>query len=94
MLARKPKDLRKSSRTKLKGAAWIRLAGGFAARQCEVLDISDTGARIAVPSQQLVPNAFSLALQRGGQGRAARVKWRRGTEIGLEFTEKSAAGRA
>jgi hypothetical protein len=93
MFVRKPKDLRKSSRTKLKGAAWIRLAGGFAARQCEVLDISNTGARIAVPSQQSVPNLLSLALQRGGQGRLARVKWRRGAEIGLEFSE-AAAGRA
>ena len=92
MLARRPKDLRKSSRRTQKGVAWIRLAGGFAARECQVLDISDTGARIAVSSQQLVPNLLSLALQRGGQGRPARVKWRRGGEIGLEFSE--AAGKA
>ena len=92
MLGRRSKDLRKSSRRKLQTTGWIRLGGGFAARRCEVIDISDTGARIAVPPQQPVPGEFSFALDRAREGRSARIKWRKRTEIGLEFVPVSAGG--
>jgi hypothetical protein len=91
MIGRRSKDLRASSRRKVEKTGWIRLSGGFAIRKCEVIDISDTGARIAVAPHQSVPNSFSFMLQRGGEGRTAHVKWRKGTEIGLEFVLKSAA---
>lgn len=90
MIVRRWKEPRASARRKLETTGSIRLDGGFATRKCEVIDISDTGARIAVMSQQSVPGSLSFALNRGREGRAARVKWRQGLEIGLEFISKSA----
>jgi hypothetical protein len=85
MTARRWKYLRKSSRRTLQASGWIRLGGGFAIRRCAVIDMSDTGARLAVTAQDHVPRAFSFTLDRMREGRAAVVKWRNGTEVGVEF---------
>jgi hypothetical protein len=85
MTARRWKDLRKSSRRTLKTSGWIRLGGGFAIRRCDVIDMSDTGARLAITAQEAVPRAFSFTLDRMREGRTAVVKWRNGTQVGVEF---------
>ena len=90
MIGFRSKDVRKSARKTMKATGWLRLDSGFAVRQCRVIDISETGARIAVEQQQSVPNAFSFMLDRSRGGRAARIKWRKGAEIGLEFVASSA----
>jgi len=79
------KDNRRSIRRRINAEAIIRLSGGFAARPCTVLDLSDTGARILVARPQDIPNEFTLVLSRRSGGRNARVKWRRGTQFGVEF---------
>ena len=62
---------------------WIRLEGSLS-RQCQVLDLSLTGVRLAVTNAQSLPNTFTL-VQSSSSGRPACVKWRRGTEVGAEF---------
>jgi len=85
-LVRQPKDNRKSSRRKLGEDACIRLEGGFATRPCKVMDISNTGVRITIDAADSVPNAFNFMMSRNaGLGRRARIKWRRGSQIGAEF---------
>ena len=79
------KDNRRSARRNINAQAVIRLSGGFAARPCTVLDLSDTGARLVVERPQEIPNEFTLMLSRRSEGRTARVKWRRGTQFGVEF---------
>jgi hypothetical protein len=64
--------------------AWIRQEGTLA-RQCQVLDLSRTGVRLAVTNAHSLPNTFTLILSNSSSGRPARVKWRRGTEVGAEF---------
>lgn len=81
---RKLREQRKSSRRNVGSTGWIRPDGGFATRQCRVLDISHTGVRLASDGQN-VPAVFSFAMSRGEPGRRARVKWRNGTQIGAEF---------
>lgn len=85
MISLRGKDLRASARRNFDATGWIRLGGGFAIRRCKVINISDGGARISVPQQQAVPNSFSFTLDRRREGCPARVKWRKGAEMGLAF---------
>ena len=80
------KELRKTSRKKVGATAWIRLDGGFAVRPCSVIDLSDNGVQISIDAAQTMPNLFTLLMSRtAGSGRRARLKWRRGSQIGAEF---------
>ena len=76
---------RRASRVKSGASAWLRLDGGFAMRPCQVLDVSDTGVRIAVDPALRVPNDFVIVLSQGSQGRRAHVKWRNAKQIGAQF---------
>jgi hypothetical protein len=78
------KDKRQTKRKPIGAAAYIRL-GSFAGRPCMVLDLSDTGVRISVDGAANIPTEFALFLSKKSQGRRARVKWRRGNQIGAEF---------
>jgi hypothetical protein len=78
------KEQRRAARIRVGSDAWIR--GGFAVLPCKVVDLSDTGVQIRLSTAQMVPNTFTLLTSRNaGSGRSARVKWRRGTQIGAEF---------
>ena len=83
---RKHRESRKARRFALGAPGWIRPDGGFAKRPCTVLDISDTGVRISVEGNQTVPTIFNfVSAKTGGLGRRARLKWKRGNELGAEF---------
>ena len=83
---RKTRELRAAKRLALGAPGWIRPDGGFAKRACTVLDISDTGVRLRVGGEQTVPMIFNFVTAKtGGLGRRARLKWKRGNEIGAEF---------
>jgi hypothetical protein len=78
------KDQRRAARKKVGADAWIR--NQFAVRPCKVIDLSDTGIQISIDAPQTVPSTFTFLMSRtSGSGRNARVKWRRGTQIGAEF---------
>jgi hypothetical protein len=66
--------------------SWIRPEGSLT-RPCQILDLSRTGARLAVTDAYSLPDIFTLILSRNSSGGSypARVKWRRGTEVGAEF---------
>ena len=64
--------------------AWIQLEGSLV-RQCQVLDLSPTGVRLTVTNAHNLSNTFTLILSKNSTGQPARVKWRRGTEVGAEF---------
>jgi hypothetical protein len=66
-------------------SAWIVLTGQ-ANQECDVMDISKKGAKIAVQLHSNVPQRFELAfLQDGINRRACEVIWRRGKMIGVQF---------
>ena len=78
------KDQRKAPRKKVSADAWIR--SGFAVRPCKIVDLSDTGVQIRISTAQTVSSNFTFLTSRdAGSGRPARVRWRRGTQIGAEF---------
>jgi hypothetical protein len=61
---------------------------GSLPRDCMVVDISDSGARLY--SEVEVPAAFTLAVSENGVNtrRDCRVVWRVGGEFGVEFTDR------
>lgn len=58
---------------------------GSLTRRCQVVDLSRTGARLVVTNAYDLPSTFILLLSKHSGGRLARVKWRRGNEVGAEF---------
>lgn len=78
-------DSRRTPRRARDLNAWIRAEGSFAAQKCQVVDISESGARLRVADAYKIPARFSLLFCKDSIGRQARIKWRRGTQIGAEF---------
>jgi hypothetical protein len=81
------KDKRQSRRIAINDRGYIRPDGGFAKWPCTVLDSSETGIRLKLEDNHPVPTMFSYVTV-SGVGRAARVKWRRGQEVGAEFIQQ------
>jgi hypothetical protein len=53
---------------------------------CEIADISETGARIVLESDQELPRRFVLILAASGDARrVCQVVWRTGLTIGVRF---------
>jgi len=73
--------------------AKIRQAGSFATQQCRVLDISRKNVRLKVADSENIPDSFLLSFSNGGPVYHASVTWRRGTEVGAEFSVKSPPAR-
>lgn len=80
------KDRRKNRRRASRASACVRLEGGFAVRPCNVLNSSDNGVCIQLDDADALTSEFTLMMSRAGSsGRRARIKWRRGAQIGAEF---------
>ena len=69
--------------------ARIRQAGSFATQQCRVLDISRENVRLQVVDADNIPDSFFLLFSNSGPAYHASVTWRRGTEVGAEFSANS-----
>jgi len=66
--------------------AWLDARGGSALLNCTVLDISESGAKLAIDEADRIPENFSLWLSRKGQPRyACRVVWRSFDAVGVTF---------
>jgi hypothetical protein len=77
---------KRESRKLLGQQAWITLDGGFAARQCVVQDISNSGARITLDEAATLPATLRLAFTRDARtGHKCQVIWRRGRSAGVKF---------
>lgn len=73
------------SRRRTNQPAWITMDGGFATRQCTVLDISEGGARLKVEDPHFVKQQFHLKFERTSPGKPCKVAWRKGDVIGIKF---------
>jgi hypothetical protein len=80
----KKRDARKS----VQQPGWLTLEGGFAMRPCVVMDLSATGAKIKIDSQQSLDAKLRLAFSRDARtGRNCEVVWRRGKTVGVKFVQ-------
>ena len=77
---------RRSVRRTLGYGATIIASDGAWARKCRVLDISQSGAKLALEDLSAFPRDFILMLsERGGPQRRCRLVWSTDDEIGVEF---------
>jgi hypothetical protein len=66
--------------------AWMTLEGGFAKRNCNIVDLSVTGACLQMPDASPVPAVVNLALSKDVRKLTrCRLIWRKGSRIGVEF---------
>jgi len=83
------KDSRKT-RHSTQHHAWVLLDGGFAKRNCTILNLSSTGACVKLMDRGSVGSDISLALT--GDVRKVtrcRIVWRKEAVIGVEFVERT-----
>jgi hypothetical protein len=83
--------LKRSPRHAVNMDAWIRQAGSFATQPCRVLDVSRTGVRLELKNAHGIPENFILLFSKNDPGYNATVIWRRGTQIGAEFSSRLGA---
>jgi hypothetical protein len=77
---------KRESRKSVRQSGWITLDGGFAARPCEVIDLSTTGAKLNLADSFSLGPKLRLAFSRDSRtGRNCEVVWRRGTTVGVKF---------
>jgi hypothetical protein len=81
----KPKKQQREVRRIRHQSARITLHGVPAA-ECEIMDISNSGAKIVPDGSLIVPARFELALAHGSR-KGCEVIWRRGRMLGVKFTK-------
>jgi hypothetical protein len=70
-------------------SAWI-VQAGHDDRECQVMDISQSGAKIITARPSDVPDRFELMFTQGdAKRRLCDVVWRRGKTIGVQFVSAS-----
>ncbi|WP_424631398.1 PilZ domain-containing protein [Bradyrhizobium sp. SYSU BS000235] len=70
--------------------AWVTLDGGFAKRNCTILDLSAGGARLQLSDSGLTASKLDLALSKDVRKTTrCRVVWRKGAIIGVEFLTRT-----
>jgi PilZ domain len=76
--------MRRESREEVGRRAWLDADGALL--NCTVIDISPSGAKLAIDAADLVPETFKLRLTRYGHPRyPCRVVWRASNTIGVTF---------
>jgi hypothetical protein len=79
-------DLRKKPRREFHYLAKILTGPQDPARRCTIADVSESGARLLLDSDDELPDRFFLLLSlNGGARRRCRVVWRNGASVGVEF---------
>jgi len=80
--------MRKNNRNKVDRIAWISVDDGRPLRNCTLIDISDSGAKLALDGEvDGIPDIFSLWLSRHGHPRySCRVVWSHQNKIGVQFS--------
>ena len=81
-----PRDCRKSRRRRVLRDGRILLPGSRVTYDCTIRDLSEKGARLRLQSNSvIVPHQFELVLVAEGLAYPVHLKWRKGTEYGVEF---------
>lgn len=78
---------RTSSRHRTLKSGRISFADGNRAVECQIRNLSLTGASLIVPTTILFPHSFTLIDVHGGTQHAAVSVWRRGERMGVRFTD-------
>jgi PilZ domain len=80
-------QMRQTSRQTANLPAWIEAHNSSLLERCKLVDISKKGARLIFADIDNLPKQFNLHLSRVGQPpKECIIIWRRGNEVGVEFT--------
>jgi hypothetical protein len=83
MIFRMRKDVRQS----ISRRAWISVGNDLALRQCTLIDISDSGAKLELEDPDKMPDKFSLLLSHHGHPRySCQIVWSDQSIIGVRFS--------
>lgn len=78
-------ERRRTSRCRVTRAGLLTFSEGAKTFECTIRNLSDTGARIALRTTQLVPRDIHLINVRDRMVYDATIEWRTSTEFGLAF---------
>lgn len=79
-------ERRRSIREHVQFPAWIDIGDGSQPRSCNVLDVSEGGARIKVSSQDELPKEFWLIITKDRtRRRHCQMVWRSDTQVGVAY---------
>jgi hypothetical protein len=79
-------ERRRSIREHVQFPAWIDIGDGSQPRSCDVLDVSEGGARIMVSSPNELPKEFWLVLAKDRtRRRYCRMVWQSDTQVGVAY---------
>jgi len=76
---------RGSPRQRVLKSGKIVFAGGSFSVDCTIRNMSDTGARLQIPTTVAIPDRFILFDVHVDTRRQATVVWRKGDQIGVRF---------
>ena len=79
--------MRQRNRNQVDRVAWISVGDGRPLRNCMLIDISDSGAKVELEDAGDIPGIFSLWRSRHGHPRySRRIVWSLKNEIGVQFS--------
>jgi hypothetical protein len=82
-------NLRKKPRRQFRYDAAILIDKETPPITCSISDISDSGARLALQSDDALPDTFILLLTRNSRTRRhCRIVWRSGLSVGVKFSDR------
>jgi hypothetical protein len=84
---------RRSPRLRALLGATITFNNGSSTVDCLIRDISESGARLAVPEAVTLPAAFELFIPRKNKKRPVEMLWRRADVVGVSFADQPGAKR-
>jgi len=86
--------MRQDNRNKVDRVAWINVGNDLPLRNCTLIDISDSGAKLALEEVGDIPDIFSLWLSRHGHPRySCRLVWSHQDKIGVQFSPGDVSAR-
>ena len=85
MSATTGENKRRATRQRVLKTVKVYRLNGSHAVDCQVRDISETGARIVCKDQLALPNEFKFVLPNDNVMHLAKVVWRRGDLAGIVF---------
>jgi len=81
-------ELRKKPRRQFNYNARVLIDNNSPLVVCAIVDISESGARLALEADEALPETFTLLLTRNGRARRdCRLVWRDGQTLGVEFPQ-------
>ena len=80
------KESRKAPRLRVTYPVWLQYGDDVVLIPCNMKDISPSGARLALPNNEDIPDEFVLKLSESGPShRKCRVAWRSKSHMGVHF---------